>query len=194
MEAVVKTKDGSLAFTLIELLVVMGILAVAAGVIAASLGAGIRAWESARDYHAVEARAELGLQVVENDVMNSFEFFDIPFEGNETEFRFPALVMTPRHDVPRIGTVSVAFDVQKRSLLRREWPYAEGRESGSRPEALVADVAGARFSYAVGGDTLEWQPLTTNRPVAVRVELRLDNTGQEVSLARTIVLKTGGAR
>lgn len=174
-------------FTLIELLVVVAILAVVTGVIFGALSGGLRVWEAASDFNRETTEAMLGLDLVEQDLVNSFVFFDLPFKGAESELSFPALLPQPVERVgddarPRvIGSIRYAVDPAANGLIRWSWPYATERPRSG--EMIARGVTAIRFEYRgasseQGGDAWRSTWDATNAlPVGVRIQVMFAQDG-----------------
>jgi len=183
------------------LLVVTLILAGVATAIGACVAAGVRVLDSARGFSRLEARAQLGLALLERDVKNSFPFYAIAFEGDGTALAFPGLVESSDGHAAgrRIGTLSYEWDRGRRAFVRRRWrfPPAE-RPYEVHGEDVIADVSGLRLSYMSrpgGSGEGEWASTwqsVSNHPVSVRVELDLDNGRRSLTMSRVIRPRGGG--
>ena len=188
-------------FTLIELLVVIAILGIVTSVIAACLSGGINVWEKARNLNKIEAEAFVGLAVIEEDLNNTFSFYDISFDGDDTHMSFPSLIVNSldassipasffsresigeQSDLPensrlsrRIGTVKYLFDRNTKSMLRGEWIYPEEEPLNGKFEKLVAGLNDVKLSYFVMPDGKQSSGSAqwndkTNFPHAVSIEL-----------------------
>lgn len=190
------------AFTLIELLVVTSILGVVASAVMVCLVGGIRAWDSVRHFNSVEIKSLIGLEILEKDLVNSFEFDGIAFEGSETRMSFAALAFNSPDEgkapVPGISTVVYEFDRTSGSLKRDIRSYPE-RESGAGffEEVLVRGLTGAQFEYyyftqdEAGKTDGGWQSgevRGTNYIGGVRVMLEFQGDEGVTEIRRTIML------
>lgn len=132
------------AFTLIELLIVSAILGVIVFVIGACIAAGVRVWDAARVFNDADSQALFGLAVMEKDVSSAFPFGPIPFKGDVEKISFVGLKTGKDADPFAVTTVQYSFDVRRKSLARREWPYPDGNEGQADEEELVTGVSGVR--------------------------------------------------
>jgi prepilin-type N-terminal cleavage/methylation domain-containing protein len=183
------------AFTLIEVMVVLLILGVTIAVIGACLAAGIRVWDSARTFGAVESDALLAIEQIGRDLRNTFEFNDIPFEGDERAVAFPGIVRTGAEGASRLGRIRYALDTAEHRLIRETAVYdGRGNLEKERREALAGGVRELALAY--------WQTprddspagTATNLPAAVDITMTLITGPEEpeMPLTRTVRLPTGG--
>lgn len=199
-------------FTLVELLVVIAIFAVVATAIAASLAGGIRAWDAARDFSAVETDALIDLQIMQRDIANTFRFHGIGFLGSKTTVSFPALVYPEDHeysyggreeahgDVRRIGTVRYLYSKDKQSLFRKAWTYPGSEKDAEEPgEDVIGNLKGVSFEYyrlapepgQPGTWVGSWDD-DTNFPARIRIQLMFGQDARPAGITRTVVLPTVG--
>lgn len=194
-----QTKSVRTAFTLVELLVVAAILGVVTATVAACLGGGIRAWDAARTFRAVEGDMLLGVGIIEKDLRNAVPFHGIPFRGDGIEMSFAGLVRgqgAAAGQMARLGTVKYMADSTGGAILRKSWPYPGDESDAGQPETVMDGLEGVQFLYFAppvdGRASGAWQDRwtdVTNRPGAVRVMLSLSSqSGQGIGLQRTIVL------
>jgi len=176
--------------------VVTAILGLVIGVIAASLGGGIRTWDTARRFGRIEAQAAIALDVLERDLANAFHFHDVPFQGSTGTAAFPGRVEAGEaggEPFWQIGTIRYRFDPEREALLRLAWTYPSSEPPAGRSELLLSDVKNLAFSYRAGNGgsgTAAWDDSwnsATNFPIAVRLELTFP--AEEVgTLTRTMRL------
>jgi len=198
-----KRMRATYGFTLIELLVVIAIFAVVATAVGASLAGGIRAWDAARDFNAVETDALIDLDILQRDLANTFRFHDIEFAGSKTALTFPAHVRVddPHGDawnIMCIGGVNYLYDKEERALFRRAQPYPfpEARP-GELGEKAIGNLDAVTFEYyrlaPQAGQPGAWEPEwndPTNFPARVRVNLVFGEDARPAAITRTIVLPT----
>ena len=184
-------------FTLVELLVVTAILGVAVAAVAATLAGGIRAWDTARTFSAVELRSLAGLRIFQKDLMNAFPFYAVNFAGSPDRMSFASLVnVASGMDQPgrRIGTVTYGFDPGRAALIRRQQPFPGAGPATEQPEEIVGGLQHARFFYAAADSQAEqeWQENwtdATNYPAGIRIELVFGEQDEDtVVLTETVSL------
>jgi prepilin-type N-terminal cleavage/methylation domain-containing protein len=194
-------RDGSPAFTLVELLVVVSILGVVIGVIGACLSGGIRVWDSAQRLTSPEGEVVLGLQVLEKDLANAFDFQAIPFAGTADSLTLAMILrVSPDDGKPperRIGTVQYTFDRAKQALLRSQWVYPRSPDAAQGQETLIPGLEQFSLLYAATDreDEAGWQDSwedATNRPAWVRIDLRFETEGESQEVTRLVMLPAAG--
>lgn len=189
MRAGRRTGGSGRGFTLIELLVVTAILGLVLVVIAASLSAGIRAWEAARTFNVGEADALVALRMAQRDLAGGLPFKPIPMEGGAEDVRFAVRLRESPSGPGRLGTVRYRFDRATGTLRRSRWPYPDADPGPAGEETLAGRLDAWRMSYLPTPDgewTRDWTG-RTNSPAAVRIEAW---TGPgRTRLVETVVLR-----
>ena len=193
-------------FTLIELLVVSAIVGVVVAVIAACLAGGLRVWDRTRTFAVMEADAVIALRIMERDLMNTFPFYGMRFDGGPTGLSFPGRVTVARpgpdgvervEEGTRIGGVRYWFDPQQGTLFRHASEYPQGETAAGVAEALLSNLEGVGLQYGVrasqrrGGQA--WQDnwdSETNFPARVRIRLTFSRDESAVNITRTVLVPT----
>lgn len=194
-------RGGKGGVTLLELLVVTAILGVVIAVIAACLGSGIRVWDEARSFKAVEGDAVFVLSLMEKDLRNAFRFSDVPFKGDGGSVSFAGLVQSADGSgLPgaRIGTIGYSRSGGREgNLYRSETEYPGSEE---RREKIAAGAAGLALRYAAAGTNaqaraIDWADSwdsATNLPGRVSIELSFLRDGKEpLTFVRDVTLPLG---
>lgn len=172
-------------FTLVEMLLVTAILALATGVLAATLGAGIRALDTARFFQAAECSSLAGLEKMEQDMSRVSPCRMLKFSGRAMSVSFPVMLGEPGGNDWAPGTARYAYDPVEKVIRRQVWPYTALEPADGSGETVVERSVGCRFMFyecpdgrGAGGAWLnEWTD-GTNMPGGVRVELEIErNTG-----------------
>jgi prepilin-type N-terminal cleavage/methylation domain-containing protein len=192
-------------FTLIELLVVSAIVGVLMAVIAACLAGGIRVWDRSQSFAVIESEAAIGLRILEKDLMNTFPFYGIRFNGEPTSLSFPSLILGEQErrqsdDISefgeRIGTVKYWFDSQKQTLFRQTWTYPRNDTSTGNAEALLSHLGNVSLQYYAsarerqGGSWQQGWDDETNFPSRVRIQLSFIRDSETMNMVRTVLLPT----
>ncbi len=179
-------------FTLIEMLVVLGIIALVASAIGASLTCGIRTWDSARNFGDYEMNAAIALRIVEKDLVNLSQIKEVPFKGEAGRLSFPTRILPEQQQgvsgqepVKQLGTAEYYVDSSAKILRRRIDTVLAESADGDKGEALARGVQSVSFGYLVLMDKdakdatwLENWNDCTNMPISVRIELKLDDPGR----------------
>jgi hypothetical protein len=195
----------------IELLIVISILAVVIGAVGACLVSGLRVWECAADFNGVESEALMGLDMMEKDVMNSFVFHGVAFDGQVAGVAFAGLIdeavgvgATERDSgavCMRIGTVRYFYSEKDKRVVRKKWVYPNGEPEET--ESVAENVDGLEFSYfcapSDGDDSGRWTDAwesETNLPDGLRMEMVFEDEGGERRFGRLVMLpgRHGGNR
>lgn len=203
-----RSRRDTLAFTLIELLVVTAILGLLIAVIAACLNGGLKVWDEAKSFHTSEADAQIGLELLNKDLVNTFLFADIPFDGTEHRLSFPGFsgvgdatgvasgVTQKDPSEWRIGFVNYVFNASRRELRRETGDYKTGTTDAEnmRTERVMTDVVEVSFRYrkglqgsGAGAWQTEWHS-RTNLPLAVGITVKGGEGTRRFVLLRTVVI------
>ncbi len=191
-------------FTLLELLLVTAILGVLGAAVGACIVGGVRVWDAARSFGEPETDALIGLSLLQTDLVNSFGFDPVPFQGGATHVRFPALVSSGAGDgAPSvaggaygIGTIAYAFDAAQGRLVRQTVPFAEGGGASAVSETVATGLRSCTFHFrdhADGADDATWVDAWnsfTNRPALVEIVLEFNEP--EARVERTVYLPVRG--
>lgn len=179
-------------FSLIELLIVTAILGVVIAAIAGSLLGGIRVYDVARSFNQGEGEAALAMEIIQNDLANAFDFFDLSFVGRGDSLVFPTVVEDPNGGGRAIAQVSYVVDDREKILLRKIEPYPDGEEHA---EALLNRIETLELSYyslVEGKGSLPvWQSageMVTGFPARVDITLSFVSDSGVGEMARTVLV------
>ncbi len=197
-------------FTLIELLLAASIMSMVALAVLSAFGTGLRAFERVQSFGGFQADVLLFLEGFERDVRNTFAFSGVKFKGDSQSMSF-ASVGTKLDEDGNAFTVleerSYGFDSSQNALVEKEEDFAPVVSSvteGNVRTQQVASINAVAFQYYSyrkeiedGEEKIEsgWQGTWTdeeNIPRGVKILLTFDDGGEEVSLARTVFIPTGG--
>ena len=182
-------------FTLVEVLLVTAILALAVGALAATLGAGIRALDTARFFQAAECGSLAGLEKMEQDFSRVSPCRTLQFKGRMMSVSFPVAIGVPESADRTPGTARYAFDPVEKSIRRQVWSFTALEPADAGGETVVERAVSCSFSYykrpqgrSVGGTWLnEWTD-GTNLPDGVRLDLQLERNTGILRTRRTFLL------
>lgn len=183
-------------FTLLELLIVTAILGVVVATVGACIAAGIRVWEEARVFSALESRSLLGLEILERDLRNTFVFYGIPFSGEDRDLSFPGLMSVPSADAESgrdlpgvvIGRVGYTLESAGGELVRTVSPYASLEGVDAVQETVIEGVDRLSFTYVEGGERVRSWSSSTNLPDRVDIRLFLEEGEDRLEIERTVLL------
>ena len=183
-------------FTLLELLVVSAVLAVVALAIYATFNSGIKIWQQ-MNVQAAEEDLNIFFIKFSSDLKNSFSFNGLNFLGREDSLEFPTLVYSPRLGKKTVGQIIYSYNYTKEELQREARDYSQiyNDEKGQLTLSLN-NIGRLKFHYYVyDEDTKEyfWQDEWFNEglPVAVRMELELNDGGQTKMFRKTVAIPVG---
>ena len=186
------------AFTLLELLVAIGIAAVLAGAILATIAGAIRVWERSRYVNDPSAEAALCLEKIEQELRNGFAFYGVAFEGAADRLQFPILMRASGQNasVPiRVGTVRYYRDGASRSLKREAWVYPGKGPGPAGAEKMISSLDKLKLSYYYAspeagkgfGLADTWQD-RNDWPLGVKIELSVKSGTQIIDVERSVYL------
>lgn len=186
-----------IGFTLIEMLIVTGILAVISLAIYANFNNGMRIRQKVN-----KRLPEEGLNIFfakfAFDLRNSFRFSGIDFSGTKNNLEFAALINSLRLQKKTVGKLIYVYDSQTRILDRKQSDFAcvYGGESGTVRQQL-GNVRSLRFQYYFYDEQKKeylWQDewLKEGLPLAVRIELELDDGTEIKKFIKTAGIPSGG--
>lgn len=184
------------AFTLIELLIVTLILAVVTGAVAACFSGGLRAWDSVQNFNEMELNVLPALELLEKDLKNSFDFYDIEFNGDDQMMEFAGLIPDNRVQYgERIARIKYSYFKSDESIVRDVWAYPGDELTAS--DAVMSDIEDVHMEYyyaTEGGDGVSgWGAFRsegTNFLNGVRMTLDLKG-GKNAEITRTIIFPVG---
>lgn len=190
-------------FTLIEILVVTAIVGLVVAAVAACISAGLRVWESAQTMNNVERESHFALETIKKDLMNSFPFYGLPFDGAADKAGFPGAVRVNAGMAggggleEKIGRIEYGLDGEKKAFLRKEQVFPLTARQEVSQTVVAEGVVKLRFQYMDlpgqgSGAWLDRWTDPTNHPAAVRVELFLAGTRGQIKTERVIVLPDCG--
>ena len=202
------------AFTIIELLLAASIMSMISLAVLSTFGAGLQTFERVQSFGGFQADVLVFLEGLERDVRNTFAFSPIKFQGDSQGMSFAA-VGTKLDEEGNEFTVleerSYDFDSSQKVLISKEEDFAPTVSSATssfvgesvRTQRItpIKTVEFQYYSYSKvikdGEEKIEsgWQgPWTDeeNIPRGIKIILTFDDGGEEVSLARTVFIPSGG--
>lgn len=206
--------SGPLGFTIIELLLAATIMSMISLAVVSTFGAGLRAWNRVQSFGGFQADVLVFLEGFEHDLRNAFAFSPIKFQGNSRSMSFAAVGTKFDEDGNEFTVLeerSCDFDSSQKALISKEEDFAPTVSSAASSfvgESVrtqrITPIKTVEFQYYFYSKAIEkgeekiesgWQGAWTdeeNIPRGVKILLTFDDGGEEVSLARTVFIPTGG--
>lgn len=200
------TLNAEKGFTLIEVMISASILGVISLAVLTTFGSGLHVYERVQSYGGRQADVLIGLEEMERDLRNAIPFSAVKFTGDAQSIEFPIIVDSVVQAeeggklVPTVGKVSYSLKggLKASVLMRGQSEYGQAyskRSVGDGQERVLADISGLHFSYYYfdketeeSGWKDDWSTEEENIPVAVKVEVVYEGRGQEIQLARTVMI------
>ena len=132
------------------------------------------------------------------DLNNCLKSSSIPFTGDQNNLGIPTQVFSPRLKTISLGLVTYSYDQQSGLLNRQPKDFSQlySRQEDS-PVALLKNVGSFKFEYYCF-DTQKQEYIWKEEwsgaglPLAVRVELNLNDSSGTNKFIRTINIPIGG--
>ncbi len=185
------------AFTLVEMLIVTAILSVVGMAIYATFNSGVKIWQKVTR-QLPEEDLNIFFDKFSLDLRNCFKFTGINFSGTADKLEFPTLVNSLRLEKRTVGKSIYAYEPQGRILNRYQVDFAGiYSDEGASPRQSLRDVKALKFQYYFYDEQNKiyvWQDewLREGLPLAVRVELELDDGQKTKKFSRTVAISIGG--
>ena len=137
------------------------------------------------------------------DLQNSFQYAGILFQGGGDKVAFATTVRAaPKLGGDHgIGRITYFYDSNDHALSRRQQDLNQiYKEKEGEAVPFLRHIAKLKFTYYTYARAYkeyqwkeEWDETETKKlPLAVKVELEFDDTGQQRTITRTIAVPTGG--
>ena len=181
------------SYTLIEMLLVVSILAMMSLSLFHALSSGLSIWERSTGF-VVEEDIAIFLDKIGEDLRNSFPYSKMPFVGKGTLLRFPTRIRTFRAQdqeiLERMGEVEYYYDLEKKSLFRRQLSYGQALRGDAGKERLVLSAVLVHFAYYFldGNEAVLKEGIDTAMPRAVAIEVDFLDGRQKRSFRKLINL------
>jgi len=196
----------SAGFTLIELMIVTALMGVLMLSVYAVFSSGVRIWKRINVQTKSEDVAIL-FQKLGTDVRNGTRFGKLPFMGEEDHMSFPCLFNDSRSAMGfRMGVVTYSYESRAGTLVRQRQGISDiYEEKPGERIALLEGVDSAQFKYYFFDpeengygwidewppDSLTEEPAGNPVPVAVRLEITLNEYAGQGHHIKTIALPLG---
>ncbi len=182
-----------------EVLIVVAILGIVITVIGACLAAGMRVWDTVRQYSKSEPQLAMACVMMERDVINAFSFHAMVFSGTVDGVCVPAMVRGAEatsaaesgFDIKHIGSVRYFWIKDRQTLGRKEWVYPVSEPPDTAAEIVAESVVRLQWRYAAASDAPGvWRDTWTdpsNMPQRVKMEAELSPGSGGYRMERTVV-------
>ena len=185
------------SYTLIEMLLVVSILSMMGLALFHTLSSGLNIWERSRKF-VVEEDIAIFFDKIGQDLRNSFYYSKMPFVGKGTLIRFPTRIKILRAQGEEIlegmGEVEYYFDLNKKSLYRRQLSYGQAlRGDSGKERLLLSSVEAVHFGYYFleGEESVFKKEIDTRIPRGVAIEVQFLDGREKRSLRKLINLPQG---
>jgi prepilin-type N-terminal cleavage/methylation domain-containing protein len=183
-------------FTLVELLIVTALISVISLAIYTTFSNGVKIWQR-MDREVLEEDLDIFFERFTSDVRNAFGFTGIAFSGKEDSLEFPTLVNSLSLGINTVGQVMYSYDHTAGRLKRKERDFSQVYSDGKGMiTEQLKDIKSLEFQY-YRYDEEEKEYLWGNEwskekvPLAVRLKLEFNGSGQGVEFTKTIFIPAG---
>lgn len=186
------------AFTLVEMLMVTGIIFVVSLAIYATFNNGIKIWQRVNT-QLPEEDLNIFFDKFSLDAKNAFRFTGINFSCRTDKAEFPTLVNSLRLQKKTVGKIIYAYEPQNQTLNRYQMDFAAiySEDQNATRQQSLKHVKSLRFQYYFYDTERKeylWsdERLNEGLPLAIKLELELDNGRETKIFAKTVSIPTGG--
>lgn len=191
------TKKNSLGLTLIELLVVSAMVAVIGLTMYSTFSNGLEIWKKVNQ-PLIQEDLDIFLEKFSHDIRNTVQFSGLGFLGSEHNLELPVLINSRRLKKFTVGKVVYSYYPEEERLTRQERDFSQifSKAEDSTAQSLV-NIRSFRFRYYnYDNDKKEylWQDGWDKQsmPLAVRMELELEDGDRVYQFSRTASIIIGG--
>ena len=186
-----------LGFSLVELLVVTSMLGIISLAIFSTFNNGFKVWQRVNKSLGQE---DLGLffDELSQDLNNCVKSVSIPFTGDRNNLGVPTLVNSAQLKIRTVGLATYSYDQQSGVLNRQQKDFSQVY---SRQESdtvlLLKNIASFKFAYYYFDKQKQeylWKEEWSEPgiPLAIRVELSLNDLSGTDKIIRSITIHVGG--
>jgi prepilin-type N-terminal cleavage/methylation domain-containing protein len=179
-------------FTFIEMIIVSAVVCVVALAIYATVNNGLRIWQRVNQQLPYED-VNIFLEKFSLDLKNCFKFSSIDFLGTERSLSFATLVSSPKLKARTVGKVIYFYDANNETLTRELNDFSDVYSGGvDSLKQAINNIKSSKFQYyyydrqAKKYAWLDEWVSTKTQPLAVRIELELDDVSQGIKFYRTV--------
>lgn len=206
------------SFTLVELLISITIFALAGTAVYSVFASGMVAWRRGNKDKTYTRKIRLATELMARDLKNTFDFSEIPFEGEESSVRFAALISNEldlgdesSKKYNEVGRVAYFFDKEKKTLCKEEKNFPDiiqdkeesfdiqKKEEDAKVKVLFEHLSGLEFSYCYLDNATgnykwkdDWKKEEQDSiPVAVRIKIELKKEMNQEDFERLVFIPIG---
>ena len=186
-------KKNNFAFTMIELMIVIISLAVISLAIYSVFNTGIKIWQQVSKG---ELNDDLNIffDKFSVELKNTFKYADYKFLGKKDKLIFTTLLNGPGFKAKTVGQVLYSYNYMSEEISREQKDFSKIYNKGTGPiSCLLKGVKSCEFRYYFFDKEIKeyaWQDewLEGKLPLAVRVELELDNGNGSDRFTKTVTI------
>jgi prepilin-type N-terminal cleavage/methylation domain-containing protein len=186
-----------LGFSLVELLVVTAMLGIISLAIFSTFNNGFKIWQRINKPLGQEDLS-LFFDKLNQDLNNCVKSGNIPFTGDQNNLGIPALVNSSRLKIKTVGLATYSYDQQSGVLNRQQKDFSQiysRQESDMQP--LLKNIGSFKFEYYCFDKQKQeylWKEVWSDSgiPLAIRVELSLNDSSGSDKIIRSITIHVGG--
>lgn len=184
-----KQKKG---LTLLEILIVVSFIGMLSLAIYTTLSNGLKVWQKSQEL-IVEEEMAIFFDRIAQDLHNTFDFSQIPFEGTEYTMSFASFVSVVSEEdgnhIDQIGRVEYYYDFLEDGLFVRKANYSQAVDNRfGKPRLLISDVSRVRFYYyyRTQDGQVRMDHALDVKPSGVEIELQFNNEGVTKTMTKFI--------
>lgn len=180
--------------TFVEMLIVVAMIAMISLAIYSVFNSGAKIWQKINK-NILKEDLNIFLDKFSSDLRNCFKFKGIEFYGTEDELHFASIVDSDNIADNTPGEIVYSYNAWSKSILRQQRDFSQlYLDSSGRVQHILDGVVSVRFLYYFYEQKKnkflwvdEWIDKDT-LPVAVRVELELEDADSIKKYIRTIYI------
>jgi len=191
-------------FTLTEVLLVSAMFAVISLAVFNAFSNGFKLW--ARGQHVmVEGNTAIFLDKLAEDLRQTIIISGIPFKGNSTELKFPAIIIAPTDSNgsrskeefgDQVGAIRYTFEPSEKKIYRSQAVYGPALKSMWTVPVEVADLIEditLRYYFKAEQGGLDVKTQTDEGiPMGIMIDVQFLVEGQVFHMRRFMVIPVGG--
>ena len=196
-DGIPKRSKSLTGFTLVEMVIVTAMLSVISLAIYATFNSGAKIWQRI-DLQEPEEEVNIFFDKFAADLRSCFRFEGMYFLGEEDRVEFPAMVYSNDLEKRTVGRAIYSYNYMEGRVTRRQSDFSQVyyEDEGDVTLSLL-NVSGLGFLYYYYEEKTEkyfWltEWLGDGLPLAVRIELELNDGVKRTKFAKTITIPSSG--